>query len=80
MNELEKLQVLLPHWIEHNHGHAQECGKWAELAGQEGGAAPVEVNLRAAIEAMEEVNRHLENALEAAGGAKQEGEHHHHHH
>ena len=83
MNELEKLQVLLPHWIEHNRGHAEECGKWADLAGQEKGATEVESNLKAALAAMDVVSKHLEKALEAAGGSEAQGEHchqHHHHH
>lgn len=79
MNELEKLQVLLPHWIEHNQGHAAECKKWAELAGQEGGAKEVESNLLAAFAATEEVNKHLEKALIAAGGAAADGAHGHGH-
>ncbi len=80
MDELEKLQVLLPHWIEHNRGHAEECGKWADLAGQEGGPADVELNLKAALAAMDVVSEHLEKALVAAGGAKAHAEHGHHHH
>ena len=80
MNELEKLRVLLPHWIEHNRGHADECNKWAELAAQENDANEVETNLRAAYTAMEEVSSLLEKALAAAGGPASEGTHHHHHH
>jgi len=80
MNELEKLRVLLPHWIEHNRGHAEECNKWATLAGQENDAKEVELNLTAAFTAMEEVTRHLEKALSAAGGAADDKHSHHHHH
>lgn len=80
MNELEKLQVLLPHWIEHNRGHAEECAKWAELAGQESGTGEVASNLKEALAAMDVVSGHLEKALVAAGGAKSHGEHGHHHH
>ena len=80
MNELEKLQVLLPHWIEHNRGHAEECAKWAELAKQERGTEAVASNLKAALEAMDLVSGYLEKALAAAGGAKNHGEHGHHHH
>jgi len=83
MNELEKLRVLLPHWIEHNRGHAEECNKWATLAGQERNAKEVKSNLNAAFTAMEEVNKYLEKALTAAGGAATNdthGHHHHHHH
>lgn len=82
MNELEKLQVLLPHWITHNRSHAKECKKWAGLAGQEQGAVEVKLNLQAALAAMDEVSVHLEKALAAAGGAKSDDVHHHssHHH
>ena len=30
MNDLEKLRVILPHWIEHNIGHGREFANWAE--------------------------------------------------
>lgn len=76
MNELEKLQVLLPHWIEHNQGHAEECKKWAEQTGQ----GAVQSSLMAALDAMAEVTRQLTMALDAAGGPVTTEEHHHHHH
>jgi len=76
MNQLEKLQVLLPHWIEHNRGHAEECRKWAADAED----SDVQLNLSAALAAMEVVTNHLEKALDAAGGSKANGEHGHHHH
>ena len=37
MNEVEKLRVLIPHWIEHNQEHAAEFRHWVEQAGE---AAP----------------------------------------
>jgi len=80
MNELEKLQVLLPHWIEHNRGHAEECNKWAALAAKENNAKDVASNLKAAFTAMEAVSTYLEQALTAAGGATTESTHKHHHH
>jgi hypothetical protein len=76
MNKLEKLQVLLPHWIEHNLGHAEECRKWAEQADHD----EVQSNLKAALAAMEGVTKHLEKALDAAGGPPTDGDHGHHHH
>jgi hypothetical protein len=76
MNQLEKLQVLLPHWIEHNLGHAEECRKWVTDAED----SDVQLNLSAALAAMEVVTGHLEKALDAAGGSKANGEHDHHHH
>ena len=81
MNELEKLRVLLPHWIEHNRGHAEECNKWATLAGQENDAEEVASSLNAAFAAMEDVSKYLEKALTAAGGAATyDTDSHHHHH
>lgn len=78
MNEIEKLRVLLPHWIEHNSGHESECVKWADVARSEG-LEKVADCIDAAVKTMKEVNKHLEEALTEAGGAA-EGHHHHHHH
>jgi hypothetical protein len=75
MNELEKLRVLLPHWIEHNQGHAEECRRWAAAAG----AGDVQSSLNLALEAMELVTQHLDKALAAAGGPQTDDGHHHHH-
>lgn len=80
MNQLEKLQVLLPHWIEHNQGHAEECRKWTDELSQGGGVEEVQKNLKAAFLAMETVTNHLEKALGAAGGPKKDGHRGHHHH
>lgn len=77
MKEIEKLRVLLPHWIEHNNGHEAECTKWAELA-RENGKTGIAEHIEAAVETMRRVNDHLEQALAEAGG-KAEGHHHHHH-
>jgi hypothetical protein len=76
MDQLEKLQILLPHWIEHNQGHAEECRKWAtDVENNE-----VQLNLNAALAAMELVTAHLEKALAAAGGPGVDTGHTHHHH
>ncbi len=85
MNQLEKLQVLLPHWIEHNRGHAEECRKWTTTLAAESEEAEDDVRsqLDAALLAMETVGDCLEKALLTAGGAKKDtesGHHHHHHH
>lgn len=79
MKELEKLKVLLPHWIEHNNGHEAECLKWAELAGNEGQGKVAEY-IQGAVKAMKEANALLQKALEEAGGAEENHHHHHHHH
>jgi hypothetical protein len=38
VTDLEKLRVLLPHWIEHNAEHAAEFRQWAERAGADDSA------------------------------------------
>jgi len=62
MNELEKLRVLIPHWIEHNQEHANEFRKWAE---QGGDAAP---EILAAADNLKQASTALEIALEKLGG------------
>ena len=42
---MEKLQILLPHWIEHNHNHEAEFKKWADLARAEGQGAQKNLQL-----------------------------------
>ena len=78
MKELEKLRVLLPHWIEHNNGHEAECTKWAEIAQKEG-KEDVAQYITEAVKTMQDVNGLLEKALDAAGGPPT-GPHHQHHH
>jgi hypothetical protein len=36
---VEKLQILLPHWIDHNLSHASEFRRWAAAARAEGSAS-----------------------------------------
>ena len=74
MNDLEKLRVLIPHWIEHNEEHAGEFRRWAEQAGD---VAP---DILAAAEAMIRVNDSLTTALEKLGGPLPDDHHHHHEH
>ena len=63
MNEVEKLRVLIPHWMEHNNEHAEEYRRWAEEA------IEASVDLLAAVEALKKVNQTLGVALEKLGGA-----------
>ena len=79
MNQTEKLRVLLPHWIEHNLGHGEDCRKWAAIAREEG-QGKVADYVDDAIKAMIKVNELLEMALREAGGPAQGGECGHHHH
>ncbi len=70
MNELEKLRVLIPNWIEHNEAHADEFERWSEKAGE------ALEDILTAAKAMEDANEALKAALEKLGGPL---EHHHHH-
>ena len=63
MNEMEKLRVLIPHWIEHNQEHADEFRRWAENAGD------ASTEILTAAQAMQEVNGLLSAALKKLGGA-----------
>ena len=63
MNEIEKLRVLIPHWVEHNNEQAQEFRDWAEQAGE------TAQEILDAAEAMSRVNTHLLSALEKLGGS-----------
>ena len=62
MNELEKVRVLIPHWMEHNDEHAEEYRRWAEEVTE------ARADLLAAVEALKNVNQTLATALEKLGG------------
>jgi len=79
MEIVEKLRVMLPHWIDHNRGHGEEFAKWAdEIAATD---AELAEQLRRAVHSLEHAQEALEKALELAGGpASDTPSHHHHHH
>ena len=62
MNEIEKLRMLIPHWIEHNEEHAEEYRRWSEEATE------ASADLLVAVEALKSVNQSLGIALEKLGG------------
>lgn len=62
-NDIEKLRVLLPHWIDHNMEHAAEFRTWALKAGE------AEDDLRSAADHLVMANRELEAALKSLGGS-----------
>jgi len=78
-NTREKLQILLPHWIEHNHNHEAEFKKWADLARVEGQGALAEL-LDKAVASMGETDGILQKVLAEIGGLGEGHCHHHHHH
>jgi hypothetical protein len=67
MNDIEKLRVLLPHWIEHNGEHATEFVRWAERAASAGHREVAEP-IRSAAREMEQANAALRTALARLGG------------
>lgn len=79
MDNVEKLRVMLQHWIEHNKGHVEEFEKWREVMRQEGQTL-LAGQLAGAIATMSSVNELLAKALHDAGGPKVDDQHHHHHH
>ena len=66
-SEVDKLRILLPHWIEHTREHATEFRRWAGVAGEAG------EDVHAAAEQMEGASRLLKSALERLGGALEGG-------
>jgi len=67
MNDLEKLRVLLVHWVEHNLEHAQEFRQWARRA-EESGSEEAASKLEAAAQEMKVLNNSLQTALDLLGG------------
>lgn len=80
MNEIDKLRVLIPHWIEHNQGHAQEFLDWADQTGQAVEIEGAIADVRDAAEVMKAVNVHLQTALEKLGGPLEYSHDHAHSH
>ena len=71
MKEIDKLRVLIPHWIEHNQEHAAEFRDWAKRAGE---VAP---EILEAANIMIQANASLDTALEKLGGALDYHQHTH---
>jgi predicted RNA-binding protein len=66
MNDLEKLQLLLPHWIEHNAEHADELRSWTDLM-QLSGRVDVAERLFATAALLEEAGDQLSKLLDEVG-------------
>ena len=78
MNDLEKLRVILPHWIEHNNGHGQEFAKWADNLSSSG-EKEIAALLKKAQSFLNDADDALKEALKIAGGPLEGSSHHHHH-
>jgi len=64
--EMEKLRVLLPHWINHNVEHADEFRRWAEGAAKVGPEG-IASDILAAAQALQEANESLTAASHRLG-------------
>lgn len=83
---VDKLRVLLPHWVEHNRSHKAEFVKWAAVARDEG-LADVADLIEKAVAGLDNADQALSQALAKVGGPASGGhshdhghDHHHHHH
>lgn len=80
MDNVEKLRVLLQHWIDHNKGHVDEFENWRTLMTDEK-QEKLAGHITDAIKLMAEVNAELGKALHEVGGPPSgDHDHHHHHH
>jgi hypothetical protein len=79
MKTIEKLRVMLPHWIEHNASHLNEFAGWAEQV--EKTDQDIAALLHQAAASLRDADQALRTALARSGGEmKEQGAHHHHHH
>jgi hypothetical protein len=78
MKDLDKLRVMLPHWIEHNRGHGEEFSQWADRLIAE--TPEVAQLLHRAVDSLRDAQAALEEALDKAGGPLENKGHHHGHH
>lgn len=75
---IEKLQLLLPHWIEHNLNHGIEFERWSASARAEG-ADGLAALLKDAAAAMAATDALLKKALAEIGGPAEGHSHAHPH-
>ena len=68
-SEMEKLKILLDHWIEHNKEHGEEFREWAEKA-SDLGEAVVHEDMLDAARYMDKASESLRKALEELNKAK----------
>lgn len=79
MDNVEKLRIMLQHWIDHNKGHVEEFEKWQKMMAEEGKTHLAD-HIGSAVAAMAKVNEELVKALNVAGGPGEDDHHHHDHH
>jgi len=78
VKDIDKVRVMLPHWIEHNQGHKAEFLKWAEKLVTD---TPQLASLfHRAVADLDKVQTALEEALDRSGGPLEDTSHHGHQH
>ena len=78
MENIEKIRVMLPHWIEHNQKHGQEYQKWAQLIKKDG-KTEIASLLEKAGAILAEADAVLAEALLQLGGVLEDSKGHHQH-
>ena len=78
-SDIEKLQMLITHWLEHNESHGEEYAKWAAVARQAGHPTTAE-HIEQAVDLLAKADKAFEKALESVGGPHQGHRPHQHHH
>ena len=79
MNEIEKLRIILPHWIEHNKNHEEEFNKWLALMSE--ADTEVAALLEKAVLSLQEIDSVLCQIANKTGTipGKHSKDHTHHH-
>jgi hypothetical protein len=75
--DIEKLQLLISHWLQHNEDHGKEYAKWAALAREAGQSTAAEC-IEQAVDLLAKADRAFEKALASVGGPGKRHQHHHH--
>jgi len=77
MDDTQRLKIVLVHLIEHNEGHAEDYGRWIELA-KNNGLTHVAELIGEANRQMSKASDALKAALDHLGGAPADDKHHRH--
>jgi len=65
-SDIDKLKILVPHWIKHNNEHIKDHEKWLKIA-KESEKKEIAGELKEVIHLLKTVNTHLESAGKKLG-------------
>jgi len=77
-SDIEKLQMLITHWLQHNESHGREYSKWVEVARKAGLSSTAEY-IEMAVDLLAKADKAFKIALESVGGPSKGHQHHHDH-